>query len=235
MQEFREFAEEFKKNLLTRKPSKKIILWQEERLLEKYFMQLNRCVNLQQDPAYHQDDVFTHSIKTCDNVPPDKILRWAALLHDLGKYETRDHHIICGRLLPEKHIISFCKSKNRKCYAKCEDAVKRITFYRHEIASERIAKKVLKRYKVPFPIGQKITDLVLGHMYHFTSQWSDKALERFINSNGLTKADLENWEDFPLFRLRLADRISRGLQPVTQKQLDFIARLKDYFLNKQEN
>jgi hypothetical protein len=66
-------------------------------------------------------------------------------------------------------------------------------------------------------------------MYNYTSDWSDKAVGRFIRNVELTREDLENWQEFPVFRLRLADRISRGLEPVTQKQLDFIERLKEYF------
>lgn len=62
-----------------------------------------------------------------------------------------------------------------------------------------------------------------------TSEWSDKAMGRFVRNTGLTKEDLEDWQQFPVFSLRLADRISRGLEPVTPKQLDFIERLKEYF------
>lgn len=229
MQAFQEFAEIFKKNLLADKPSKRIIEWQKEGLLKKHLLQLDRCVGVQQDPKYHHDDVFTHCIKTCDNVPANEILRWAGLLHDVGKYDTRSYHILCGLRFPEKRIVQYCDIKRRKCSKSCKHAVERITFYRHEIASERIAKKVLKRYKVPFARGRKIVDLISNHMYNYSFDWSDRAVNRFINTTGLTKEDLQNWQEFPIFRLRLADRMSRGLEPITQKQLDFINRLREYF------
>lgn len=128
---------------------------------------LDRCVGINQDPKFHQDDVFDHCVKTCDNTPPDLVLRWAGLLHDVGKYETRDWHILCKLYFPEKRIVSYCKLKKQKCSKKCEHAIERITFYRHEIASERIAKKVLKRYKVPFKKGHEVVKLISNHMYNY--------------------------------------------------------------------
>jgi hypothetical protein len=229
MKDFIEFSEIFKKNLLAKKPSTQIIEWQKEGVLKRHLLALDRCVGIHQDPKFHQDDVFTHCVKTCDNTPPDIVLRWAGILHDTGKYDVRSWHILCRLYLPDKRIIQYCRIKGKKCFKRCDNAIERITFYRHEIASERIAKKVLKRYKVPFEEGRAIVDLISNHMYNYTSDWSEKALNRFIKANKLTKADLIDWQKVPIFQLRMADRISRDLEPITQKQLDFIERLRGHF------
>ncbi len=38
-----------------------------------------------QHSRYHGYDLWTHSLKTLDGIVPDVVLRWAALLHDVGK------------------------------------------------------------------------------------------------------------------------------------------------------
>jgi hypothetical protein len=87
---------------------------------------------------------------------------------------------------------------------------------------------VLKRYKVPFEQGRAVVKLISTHMFNYTFDWSEKALNKFVKSTGITLDDLTDWQKIPLFQLRMADRISRGLEPITQKQLDFIERLRKH-------
>lgn len=229
MNKLDEFRDEFNENLLSDTPSIQIIVWQKDGSLAKHLPELNKCVGVSQDPKFHQDDVFTHCIKTCDNVPPKFYLRWAALLHDTGKADTAGHHVLCKLHFPEKKIINYCHLKKKKCSKRCEHAVERITFYRHEIASERLAKRALKRFKIKHPSDTKAINLINLHMYNYTFEWGPRALSRFIINSGITKKDLDNPDEFPLFRLRIADRVSRGLIPVTQRQRDFESRLLEYF------
>lgn len=223
-----QFANEFQRNLLSKVPSIKILRWQEEGILKTNLPELNQCVGVQQDPKFHQDDVFKHCLKTCDNVPANIELRWAALLHDVGKAVSQDSHIICKLSLPEKKVINYCNLKKRKCGPSCPHAILRITFYRHEIASEKMAKRVMNRFKVKEKHAKPIIYLVGSHMYNFAREWTHKAFKKFVEHTGITVKDLENPDCFPLFQLRIADRISRGLIPVTQRQRDFEERLKEY-------
>ncbi len=129
---FMQFAKEFNENLLNPQPSIKIIGWQEAGLLKRFIPSLDKCVGISQDTKFHVDDVFQHCIKTCDNVPPILSLRWAGLLHDIGKAQTRGRHILCGLTYPkEKKIVTYCRIKKRRCSGKCEHAIERITFYKH--------------------------------------------------------------------------------------------------------
>ena len=235
MNELAEFREKFHENLLNDKPSIQIKKWQKEGKLKKFLPELDNCAGVAQDTKFHQDDVFIHCIKTCDNTPPELSMRWAALLHDIGKAKTADSHILCDIYFPEKKIIRYCHLKGKKCNNKCEHAVERITFYKHEIASEKLARRVLKRFKIKAPLYNEIMQLIGLHMYNYTFEWSDRAIAKFIKNTEITKQILENPDEFPLFRLRIADRVSRGLIPVTQRQRDFENRLRNYFDEMQAN
>lgn len=47
--------------------------------------ELTHLVKLPQNLEHHLYDVWRHTIETVRNSPPDLLLRWAALLHDVGK------------------------------------------------------------------------------------------------------------------------------------------------------
>ena len=54
--------------------------------LLKYIMpELDRCFGEPQKNKYHIYDVGEHIMQTVKNVPSDMVLRWAALMHDIGK------------------------------------------------------------------------------------------------------------------------------------------------------
>jgi tRNA nucleotidyltransferase (CCA-adding enzyme) len=229
MKDFLQFKEDFVQNLLQPKPSVQLIEWQKAGILKAHISQLHKSAFILQDARYHIDTVFMHCVKTCDNTPLGLAMRWAGLLHDLGKVDTVNEIIVCKKHLPKHKTFEFCQTKNRRCYARCRSAMKRITFYKHEIASERVANKLLRKFKVKDPLYSEIIDLVALHMYNYTSKWTDRALSRFIARSQIKRSDLEQPDSFPLFQLRIADRISRGLEPVTQRQRDFEERLKRYF------
>ena len=46
-------------------------------------------LSLEQDPIHRHKDVLAHTIAVVEKTSPDKILRLAALLHDIGKPKTR--------------------------------------------------------------------------------------------------------------------------------------------------
>jgi tRNA nucleotidyltransferase (CCA-adding enzyme) len=227
--DFPRFKELFHYNLLSERPSTQILEWQQEGLLGEYLSELDRCVEITQDPKFHKYTVFEHCLETCDHTPPVLTLRWAGLLHDTGKALTQGQHLLCRRQQVNKLPVQNCPWKNKPCYPACKHAIRRITFYKHELASLKVARQVLKRFDVTGLDYKLIMDLIAMHMYNFSSDWTDKATRRFIERSGITMADLNNPDEFPLFRLRIADRLGRGLIPVTQRQRDFETRLKDYF------
>lgn len=57
-------------------------------LLEYIIPQLSKCFGEPQRNKYHIYDVGEHIMQTVKNTPSDLVLRWAALLHDIGKPYT---------------------------------------------------------------------------------------------------------------------------------------------------
>lgn len=233
-----------KKLLLTKKPDKGFRLLNQTGLLKILIPELDRCQNVRQNPKYHPDTVFEHCIKVCASVQAEPALRWAGLLHDIGKFNT------------------FNVKSNGD-----------ITFYKHEIYSASLAKDILKRFDVEQDLSEEIIMLVANHMYHYTGPawalisdgqiiprtirgsndecerlkalmsfdstvlvqqieagWTDKTLGKFITKIGIGKNTSANGlSNIKLFRLRHADRVSRGLDPMTNKQRSFEQRILSFY------
>ena len=117
----------------------------------------------------HQFDVFHHMLYTCDFMEKEPVLRMAALLHDIGK---------------------------PRCF-KVRDGIN--TFYGHENVGADMAHEILRRLKFPKSDENRICHLIKNHMFHYTEDWSDGAVRRFI-----ARVGVDNLSD--LFKLRFADR-----------------------------
>lgn len=76
--------EELNKILLCDNPSKIKLLY-ETGLLKYIIPELCNCFTTVQNNKYHIYNVGEHILKAVENTPNDLILRWAALLHDVGK------------------------------------------------------------------------------------------------------------------------------------------------------
>jgi len=192
---------ELDKILLSKKPSKHLKLMRKLGILKYVIPELDACVGVSQDKRYHKYDVFTHCIYTCDNTEPNLILRLAGLLHDIGKPVTR------------------------------KKVGQRVTFHKHEMASVKLARDLLNRLRYDGKTKADVLNLVRLHMYHYTREYGDTAVRRFIKKTGITEDMLDNLGDLPLFKLRIAERLGNGLKtdPVTQRQLDFENRIKEVF------
>jgi len=192
---------EFNKILLSAKPSKYLKLLNRLNLLPIVAPELAACVGVAQDTRYHKYDVFTHCIYTCDNTEPDLVLRLAGLLHDIGKPGTR------------------------------KKVGQHVTFHKHEMLSVKLTKSFLNRLRYDGQTKADILNLVRLHMYHYTREYGNGAVRRFIKKVGITSDTVDKLGDLPLFKLRQAERLGNGLktEPVTQRQLDFEERIKKIF------
>ena len=145
-------------------------------LMEQCLPEVAACYGVEQN-KYHMFDVYYHSLYSCDSAPQDKpLLRLAALLHDIGKVPTR-------RMGDDGEY----------------------TFYNHEVVGARMTRKLMRRLKFSNEQVQTVTNLISNHMFHYTPEWTDGAVRRFMR-----KAGLENLDQ--LFELRMADRAGNGMR-----------------------
>ncbi|QEN07543.1 HD domain-containing protein [Oceanispirochaeta crateris] len=171
--------EEFLKIMKTDKPSLSFHLFQETGILPLILPELSLCIGVGQKGA-HEFDVFEHLLRSCDAASPENSdVRFAALFHDLGK--------------PAVRSIG-------------DDGIP--TFYNHEMESVKIAQSIMNRYRFPKNKMKRILQLIQNHMFHYTENWSDSAVRRFIR-----KIELSYMSD--QYALREADiqGMTRGSIP----------------------
>ena len=112
--------------------------------------EIHAMVGFRQRTPHHYPDLFRHTMRVVDRTPPDLPLRWAALLHDIGKPGTRT----------------------------VDGDVDR--YFGHEATGAELAGALLERLRVGKQTRAVATDLIRLHMVHYTSRWSERAVRRFI-------------------------------------------------------
>jgi tRNA nucleotidyltransferase/poly(A) polymerase len=175
-----------------KRPSTAFRLMEQTGLLDLLLPELAACRGVNQK-GYHRFDVLDHSLLACDYASREQYPReviLAALFHDLGKPATRK--------MGEQGVW---------------------TFYQHEQESSRLCRNILTRLRYPNAIIDGTCHLIEEHMFHYTEDWSDAAVRRFIIRAG--EDHLEN-----LYRLRRADTCAMaGLEPDPAALLPLIQRV----------
>lgn len=85
-------SEELSKMLMADKPSIAFIMLYDCGLLQRFLPQLSALKGVENKGKYAHKDNFLHSLGVVDNLAPNSEnlwLRWAALLHDIGKAPTK--------------------------------------------------------------------------------------------------------------------------------------------------
>ncbi len=111
---------------------------------------------MEQDPQHHHKDVLAHTFAVVDKASPDLTLRLAALLHDIGKPDTR------------------------------EFAPGGVTFHHHEVVGARMARKRLRALRFPKEVVDDVSKLVYLHLRPHTLKlgWTDSAVRRYVRDAG---------------------------------------------------
>ncbi len=111
---------------------------------------------LEQDPIHHHKDVLAHTLAVVDKTSPDRILRLAALFHDVGKPKTR----------------AFSPGG--------------VTFHHHEVVGARMTRERMGALRYPNDDVDTVTRLVELHLRFHTYEmgWTDKAVRRYVRDAG---------------------------------------------------
>ena len=120
------------------------------------------------DEHHQHKDVYQHSLTVLrqaialeDPLPeggPDLVLRWAALLHDIGKPATRKHESDGG-----------------------------VSFHHHEVVGAKMVRKRLRALKYSKHVIDDVSQLVYLHLrFHGygDGKWTDSAVRRYVTDAG---------------------------------------------------
>ena len=147
--------DELNKLLIGDNPSLGIRAFVESGLSLKIMPELDK-LKIEVDPKHHHKDVYEHTLIVVERVSPNIVSRLAALLHDIGKPNTKG--IDNGK----------------------------VHFRHHEVVGARISEQILKRLKYSKKEIQDICLLVENHLrpHTFKMGWTDSAVRRYIVDSG---------------------------------------------------
>ena len=149
-------AEEMTKILLSPRPAEGLRLLHNSFLLDQLIPELLPMIGLQQRGDYHHKDVWRHTLQVVENTEADLTLRWAAVLHDIAKPNTKS----------------------------VEDG--EVHFFGHELLGAEIARQVLLRFRYSVELVERVTKLVRLHqrINLYESDWTLGAVRRFVREAG---------------------------------------------------
>ena len=168
--------DEFSKLMLGAVPRRGIDLLVETGLAAHVMPELELLRELR-DPIHRHKDVYAHTLAVIENAMDleddgaDLTLRLAALLHDVGKPDTREIH-------PDGSV----------------------SFHHHEVVGAKMARRRLKAMRYDNRTVKDVAELVRLHLRFHTYKmgWTDSAVRRYIRDAGhllsqlnkLTRADV---------------------------------------------
>ncbi len=147
--------DELDRLLLGRWPGR-ALRWAERAGVTQVFLPELSALKLEQDPVHRHKDVFAHTLAVLERTPEDRVLRLAALLHDIGKPRTR-------RIGPDG-----------------------VSFHHHDVVGAEMARERLRALRYPNDVVDAVSELIrLHHRFHtYRLGWSDSAVRRYVRDAG---------------------------------------------------
>ncbi len=147
--------DELDKLLVVQKPSPGLAFLVDTGLAEKFLPELP-ALALEQDPIHRHKDVLAHTLAVVDKTSPQRLLRLAALFHDVGKPKTRTY------------------------------TSQGVSFYHHDVVGARMTRERMRKLRYSTEDISTVANLVELHLRFHTYRfgWTDSALRRYVRDAG---------------------------------------------------
>lgn len=189
--------DEFDKLMVVEDPTKGLWFLVDTGLIDEFLPEFSR-MRLEQDPIHRHKDVLTHTIAVVAKTRPERLVRLAALYHDVGKPRTRA--IGDGG----------------------------VSFHHHEVVGARMTRERMRALKYSGDDVEAVSRLVFLHLRFHTYKmgWTDSAVRRYVRDADelldelieLTRCDCTTRNE------RKARELSRRMDELEERIADLQAR-----------
>lgn len=162
------------------------------------------AIRMETDEHMQHKDVYAHSMTVlrqaiAQEEEPDPVLRWAALLHDIGKPATR----------------SFEGG--------------RVSFHHHEVVGAKLVRKRFRALKHSKQMVSDVSQLVFLHMRFYgygEDAWTDSAVRRYVTDAGELLPRLHKLvrADCTTRNKRKSERLARAYDNLEERIAELAAR-----------